>query len=73
MDENKNKKFRNIQVHNHTLKHFFTLNFNASFSYGNVALSTIAFARQIGKIVALSSAESELLGLPDLTSACVPD
>lgn len=32
-------------------------------------LSMRAFARQIGTIAALSSAESELFGLPDLTSA----
>jgi hypothetical protein len=49
-----------------------TLNFNASFSYGNGALSTTAFARHIGTIVALSSAERLLLGLPDRTKACVP-
>lgn len=49
-----------------------TLNFNASFSYGNGEQSTTAFARQIGTIVALSSADKLLFGLPDLTSACVP-
>lgn len=35
-------------------------------------LSVSALTRQIGTIVALSSADNELFGLPDLTSACVP-
>lgn len=51
---------------------FFTLNFKVSLSNGKLELSEIAFARQIGTIDALSSADSELFGLPDLTSACVP-
>lgn len=50
----------------------FTLNFSVSFSNGKFVLSWSALARHIGTIVALSSADSELLGLPDLTSACVP-
>lgn len=45
-----------------------TLNFSVSFS----ELSEIAFARQIGTVVALSSADSELFGLPERTNACVP-
>jgi hypothetical protein len=37
-----------------------------------LTLSEIAFARQIGKAEALSSADKELLGLPERTKACVP-
>lgn len=50
----------------------FTLNFKVSLSNKKLELSEIAFARQMGTRDALSSADSELLGLPDLTSACVP-
>lgn len=57
-----------------TLKCKFTLNFKASFSNGKLfELSIIALARQIGTIVARSSAERELLGLPERTSGCVPE
>lgn len=50
-----------------------TLNLRASVSNENVAESTTAIARQIGKFEPWpSSADSELLGLPDLTRACVP-
>lgn len=50
-----------------------TLNRNASLSYELSALSTKAFAKQIGCCRLMrSSADIELWGLPGRTNACVP-